>query len=327
MPKQFADDILWALSANITSTSATTFAVTSSTGAPDTTLGDFDIRIDNEYMIVTAGPPSSTTWTVTRGAYGSTAATHATSSLIRPVLTKEGFNQRFKDNVVVDIFSNRPASERSGKIFIPSDGFGFDIDNGSFFDSFYDNPITRPPLTGWSQVNFESCTTDNLGGSVNIYEPGPSTGGQENVRALERTPPSTPYTIIVRLEECMRAAGSFVSYGVGWRESSSGKLQMIMIQLNTIFQVVLYNFNSPTSFSGQQISIQNCTPNSARYMYIKDDGTNRSCGLSCDGVNLIPIGAAFGRTTFITPNKTLFGFDIAIANIPGLLRLVSWKEQ
>ena len=55
--------------------SATTVSVASATGFPST---QFNIRIDNEFMTVTAGF-GTTTWTVVRGVSGSAAASHVTS--------------------------------------------------------------------------------------------------------------------------------------------------------------------------------------------------------------------------------------------------------
>jgi len=54
--------------------SATTLSVASATGFP--TLGTFTIKVDNEYMLVTAGA-STTTWTVTRAQQGTAAVAHS----------------------------------------------------------------------------------------------------------------------------------------------------------------------------------------------------------------------------------------------------------
>src|SRR4051812_42988700 len=64
----------------ITVASATTFPTT----------GQFRIKIDNEYMLVTA--VSSTVFTVTRGIEGSTAAAHAINATVRHVLTATGLS-------------------------------------------------------------------------------------------------------------------------------------------------------------------------------------------------------------------------------------------
>lgn len=71
------------LSAAITSTSATSLSVVSSTGFPSS--GQFTVRIDGEILLVTA--ISGTTWTITRGQEGSTAATHTVGTYVTMVLT------------------------------------------------------------------------------------------------------------------------------------------------------------------------------------------------------------------------------------------------
>jgi hypothetical protein len=67
------------LSAAITTTDGTSISVASATGAPAS--GDFVIIIDSERMLVTAGH-GTTTWTVTRGYDGSTAATHLNGATV-----------------------------------------------------------------------------------------------------------------------------------------------------------------------------------------------------------------------------------------------------
>jgi hypothetical protein len=61
--------------------SQTTLTVASATGFP---TSSFSIRIDDEYMTVTGGF-GTTTWTVTRGAHSSTAATHVLSQTVNLV--------------------------------------------------------------------------------------------------------------------------------------------------------------------------------------------------------------------------------------------------
>jgi hypothetical protein len=57
----------------------TTVSVSSASGFPATS--QFTVRIDNEFMTVTAGF-GTTTWTVTRGANGSTAASHVNAQSV-----------------------------------------------------------------------------------------------------------------------------------------------------------------------------------------------------------------------------------------------------
>lgn len=59
--------------------SVTSMTVASATGFPGS--GNYDILVDTEYMTVTAGQGTGT-WTITRAARGSTAATHAQNAVV-----------------------------------------------------------------------------------------------------------------------------------------------------------------------------------------------------------------------------------------------------
>ncbi|MEW2301986.1 hypothetical protein AB0958_18765 [Streptomyces sp. NPDC006655] len=67
------------LSAAVASTSSTSISVASATGFPGS--GNYNIQVDGEVMTVTGGQ-GTTTWTVTRGVNGSTAATHSSGATV-----------------------------------------------------------------------------------------------------------------------------------------------------------------------------------------------------------------------------------------------------
>lgn len=76
----------------------TTLPVTSAAGFPSGT-GQYRIRVEDELMIVTGGL-GTTSWTVTRGAEGTTAASHASGVTVRHVLTKASLPRVIDLNVV-----------------------------------------------------------------------------------------------------------------------------------------------------------------------------------------------------------------------------------
>ena len=92
------------LAAAITTTDGVSITVDSATGFPPTADLDYIIRVDDEFMIVTDGQ-GTTTWTVTRGAFGSTPATHLDA---RPVAFMAVLNidspidpdNRHKDHII-----------------------------------------------------------------------------------------------------------------------------------------------------------------------------------------------------------------------------------
>lgn len=91
MSENFSNEFSTTLNGAITD-SATSLVVTSATGAP---AANFRIRIDDEYMLVTA--VASTTLTVTRGLEGSTAASHSDLATVNHVLTAAGLRQGLTD--------------------------------------------------------------------------------------------------------------------------------------------------------------------------------------------------------------------------------------
>jgi hypothetical protein len=91
MAELFANNAATTLSAAITTAVATTLTVTSATAFPST--GNFRVRVDSEIMLVTG--VSGTTFTITRGAESTTAATHLNGATVTHVLTAGGLAAGF----------------------------------------------------------------------------------------------------------------------------------------------------------------------------------------------------------------------------------------
>lgn len=89
MAENFANEYATTLNGAITDV-ATSLVVTSATGAP---AANFRLRIDNEYLLVTA--VAGTTFTVTRGVEGSTAVAHSNAATVTHVLTAGALDAKF----------------------------------------------------------------------------------------------------------------------------------------------------------------------------------------------------------------------------------------
>jgi hypothetical protein len=85
MTERFANNASTTLSAAVETTDGTSISVTSA-AAPFPQTAQFRIIIDSEIFIVTDGA-GTTTWTVTRGAESTTAATHLNGAAVTHVLT------------------------------------------------------------------------------------------------------------------------------------------------------------------------------------------------------------------------------------------------
>lgn len=90
--EKFANNAITTLNGGINN-AVSSLVVTSASLFPS--VGQFRIRIDNEIMIVTA--VAGTTFTVTRGAEGTSAASHSDGATIRHIVTAGGLSQAIAD--------------------------------------------------------------------------------------------------------------------------------------------------------------------------------------------------------------------------------------
>ncbi len=97
MIEQFSNYAITLLSSSCAS-GATTISVSSFTGFPSDTARQYRIVVDVEIMIVTAGM-GTTTWTVTRGAEGTSAVSHLINAPVTMSLTAGGIESSLGQDV------------------------------------------------------------------------------------------------------------------------------------------------------------------------------------------------------------------------------------
>ncbi len=136
----------------------TTITVGTATGFPATT--PFTIQIDAEQLVVTAGS-GTTTWTVTRGANGTTPAAHAAgSSSAKNVLQWSGFV--IENNVLMDNAVNCPNGS-GGTTACPATKGNVRVDQTSFVGVVVDYDVTFLSVTGtwgtWRSSQYTSLAS------------------------------------------------------------------------------------------------------------------------------------------------------------------------
>jgi hypothetical protein len=182
MTERFSNQAVTALSAAITTVTAANCTVTDATTFP--TAGNFRIKIDGEILIVTA--VAGTTFTITRGAEGTVAATHASGASVIHLLTKGSMEARVANRFISDLYANKPAAGVKGRLFLPSDGLFLEYDDGAAWHQY--GPYRRlkaPPQTGWIWVNQGNATVTYTGSALVLEEPDLGTGNPQ-IRALVR---------------------------------------------------------------------------------------------------------------------------------------------
>ena len=122
--------------------STTSVVVTSTTGAPSTSAGNWRIICESEIMLVTA--VSGTTLTVTRGVEGTSGAAHVDTTAVTHLLTKTGLTNYIEENST----SGYPLIVLPNGVNLASTGIGSDAGVG------FAIPINVPSLMLVDKLGF-----------------------------------------------------------------------------------------------------------------------------------------------------------------------------
>lgn len=300
--EQFKNNGVTTLDGGIDDTQ-TTLDVANGANFPAT--GNFRIRIDSELMICTAR--SGETLTVVRGQEGSVAASHSNGADVTAPMTRDAMYRALIDNI--PCIRSSPALNR----IVADDG------------------VTILTASDFTWVNQEASAVTDQNGSILLEA---ATTAANDVRVLARSAPATPYAYIAGFQAMLPRAGATdaVQICMGFRESSSGELQLIQIGTssdggpNTLVQ----NWNSPTSFAANLRAAQSMALQSpVWWLKIEDNGTNLIKYVSDDGSNWIGIESE-ARTAFMAggPDQVFWGVrNDANADNTALVRLVHWSRE
>lgn len=193
--------------------------------------------------------------------------------------------------------------------------------------------LTVPSLSDWAWVNQSTATAAVANGRLTMCEP--TIAGSHNIRLLTRTAPATPYTVTALIQS--HGGENYNSMGIGWRQSSDGKLVL----------VGSVSYNSSRGFYYSKWS--NLTTEAANYVYstdmdfgagktrnnppfwlrITDNGTNRLVYTSSDGYTWDTPTVSFAsvsRTDYLTANQLVLFLDAyALGNlVPPCMSVLSY---
>jgi len=178
-------------------------------------------------------------------------------------------------------------------------------------------------LTSW--INQGGASADTTHGGILLVDGSPS--GGNNVRLLKQTAPSTPYTITAGFTGWVPIQQNFLNFGLAFRESSSGKLSTCHLQSTSAvtpasFALRSQKYNSPTSSTTSYVAYPTDLAGMI-YLRISDDGTNRKCYISADGINFSQFHSV-ARTDFLTANEVGFFVESNNATFSASVWLTSW---
>lgn len=174
-------------------------------------------------------------------------------------------------------------------------------------------------LDDWTWVN-QGTATVNADWGLSLYAP-PVWGDQ--IRILTRAAPATPYTITACLNLMIPGQNPSAA-GIGFRESSSGKLALLGLTYVWDFQYRKFKMDSPSSYNDNYRSMVPAGPVNPIVFRLVDDGMNRGSYISPDGRHFW-LFHSVGRTDYLTADEVCFWANTAQENFPVIADLLSWE--
>jgi len=303
---------------------------TSGSGDGDMTKAVYDIDANGVIDIAAGGTGATTAQAAIDALTNVSAATN------EHVLTKDTTTGSaiFKeaasgsgDSTYTDAYASRPAASNDGDLFFPNDSFYVQRDTGAAWASWGPIfPLTPLVNDDFAWVNQGDATVSVVNGGVYLEKPA-ATG--QSLRIRKKAVPSTPYTIDVLMIPT-RAPVQVAEWGIGWRQSSDGKLAVLMFQTSVTPNVTVYSgkFTNETTWSAVYPSATlaltswNVPP---IFWRIEDNATNRIISYSWDGIHFMP-WHSIGRTDFLTADEVIFYVCPNHATNKIGLNILSWKE-
>lgn len=223
--------------------------------------------------------------------------------------------------IASDTYANLPAAAKAARTFWPTNSFYITRDNGSAQKHYGPVFPMTPPVDGnfaWINQGTASVVTTNGG----VWLAVPTSAGS-NIRVRKYTAPSTPYTITAYIIPHLSVVAGCHA-GLIFRQSSDGKLVCFSVLFNTHTEFRVRKYTNATTFSADYSGAVAIAQPYPFWLRIADNGTNRICSYSRDGINFRDFHTV-GRTDFLTADEVGFFADAANTGDVGAT-VLSWVQ-
>jgi hypothetical protein len=133
--------------------------------------------------------------------------------------------------------------------------------------------------------------------------------GSHYIRGLFMSAPSTPYSVIGLLAPLFVNYGALANFGITFRESATNKLAYLATPNITTVEY----WNHETSSASTPYSNANWQGERAKWVKIRDDGTNLSFHMSSNGIDWQQLLSA-SRTAHFTSGPNQVGVIVNRGN-------------
>lgn len=225
-------------------------------------------------------------------------------------------------SVTIGSYASLPAAGSAGRLYFATDGvYNPLVDDGGEWLHYHKSMRMIPPDNSvFSWINQSGATITTTQGGVFLRVP--TTGGvSTHIRKM--TAPATPYTVtLFVLPQLVSAA--FSMCGFCWRQSSDGKLIVFELIYSGGWLFGVEKQDSPSTGGVAYVGLAAAPHSGGVWLRATDDGTNRICSWSTDGIEFTQIHSV-GRTDYMTADE--IGFVVASNNstYEAGARFLSWE--
>lgn len=222
-------------------------------------------------------------------------------------------------------YGSRQAAAKAGRLFLPNNGFVVERDTGAAWAPWGPLfPFTAPVDGDFAWINQGGATVSTTNGGIYLFTP---KAAANSWRIRKKAAPATPYTITIAfLSTLVGLANQRV--GLVFRQSSDGKLHafyLLSAGAAGDLSLVSDKWTSETVFSATYGTIRPFYPGAPIWLRIADDGANRICSYSADGINFLAYHS-IGRTDFLTADEVGFAASDSGNAYDIGMTLLSWKQ-
>lgn len=170
------------------------------------------------------------------------------------------------------VFSSAPGVDDARVVVLAAGGEGGGGGGGGAASVPWMRTPVTPPDTGWSWVNQGTATETVQDGGARVVASAAT--GSNNLIGRVRAHPGTPMKLTARCD--LMPTATFAACGIGFRESSTGKIRVIYMRTNTTGSspLVVESWDSPTSAPGSGVVANWNQRFTFPWLQIEDNGTN-----------------------------------------------------
>ena len=218
-------------------------------------------------------------------------------------------------------YASKPGAPSTGDIHFLTDSF-YNVlyYNGASWDHFKDGKLLTPPNdAAFSWHNQGDASVDSTNGGVHLNVPAVT---PQEIRGRIIAAPSTPYVITAAMLPTIPGS-NYHGCALFWLQSADGKIVTLRLFGQAGGSVMSVTKEGVAHYVSLRSDILMSSP--LLFLRIEDDGTNRKCHFSGDGINFVQIHSV-SRTDYLTADYLGWCGIMDAATLDLGVTLIHWKQ-